>query len=45
MKKNIVRVKFSFENIKFLGKISNDWPNDLFETNVYRTLNCVDNYC
>ena len=24
--------------LKFLGKISNNWPNDLLETNVYNTL-------
>ena len=27
-----------FENIKFLGKISNNWPNALLETNVYKAL-------
>ena len=27
-----------FKNIKFLGQISNNWPNDLLETNVYKTL-------
>ena len=27
-----------FENIKFLGEISNNWPNDLLGTNVYKTL-------
>ena len=27
-----------FKNIKFLGKISNNWPNDLLGTNVYKTL-------
>ena len=28
-----------FKNIvKPLGKLSNNWPNDLLETNVYKTL-------
>ena len=27
-----------FKNINFLAKISNNWPNDLFGTNVYKTL-------
>ena len=27
-----------FKNIKFLGEVSNNWPNDLLETNVYKTL-------
>ena len=27
-----------FKNIKFLGQISNNWPNDLLETNVCKTL-------
>ena len=27
-----------FENINFLGEISNNWPNDLLGTNVYKTL-------
>ena len=27
-----------FENVKFLGKISNNWPNDLLGKNVYKTL-------
>ena len=27
-----------FKNIKFLDEISNNWPNDLLGTNVYRTL-------
>ena len=27
-----------FKNIKFLGKISNNWPNVLLGTNVYKTL-------
>ena len=27
-----------FENIKFSGEISNNWPNDLLETNVYKIL-------
>ena len=26
------------KNIKFLGEISNNWPNDLLEMNVYKTL-------
>ena len=26
-----------FKNIKFLGEILNNWPNDLLETNVYKT--------
>ena len=27
-----------FKNITFLGEISSNWPNDLLETNVYKTL-------
>ena len=27
-----------FKNIKFLGKISNNWPNDLLEKNAYKSL-------
>ena len=27
-----------FENIKFSGEISNDWPNDLLGKNVYKAL-------
>ena len=27
-----------FKNIKFLGRICNNWPNDLLGTNVYKTL-------
>ena len=27
-----------FENIEFLGEISSNWPNDLLETNEYKTL-------
>ena len=27
-----------FENIKCLGEISINWPNDLFGTNVYKNL-------
>ena len=27
-----------FKNINFLGEIFNNWPNDLFGTNVYKTL-------
>ena len=27
-----------FKNIKFWSEISNNWPNDLLETNVYETL-------
>ena len=34
----------TFQNIKLLGEISNNWPNDLLETNVYKTL-VVDNCC
>ena len=26
------------KNVKFLGEISSDWPNDLLGTNVYKTL-------
>ena len=33
-----------FKNIKFLGETSNNWPNDLLETNYTRLLNFVDNY-
>ena len=27
-----------FKNIKFFGEISDNWPNDLLGTNVYKTL-------
>ena len=27
-----------FKNVKVLGEISNNWPNHLLETNVYKTL-------
>ena len=27
-----------FKNIKSLGEISSNWPNDLLKTNVYKTL-------
>ena len=27
-----------FKNIRFSGEISNNWPNDLLGTNVYKTL-------
>ena len=27
-----------YKNIKFLGKIFNNWPNDLLGTNVYKNL-------
>ena len=27
-----------FKNIKFVGEVSNNWPNDLLGTNVYKTL-------
>ena len=27
-----------FKNIKFLGEISNNWPNDLLGPSVYKTL-------
>ena len=27
-----------FTNVKFFGEISNNWPNDLLGTNVYKTL-------
>ena len=27
-----------FKNIRFLGDMSNNWPNDLLGTNVYKTL-------
>ena len=26
-----------FKNINFLGEISNNWPNDLLGTNVFKT--------
>ena len=26
------------KNIKFVGEVSNNWPNDLLGTNVYKTL-------
>ena len=32
-----------FKNVNFLCEISNNWPNDLFGTNVYKTL--ADNRC
>ena len=28
------------KNIKYLGEISNNWPNDLLGTNVHSTLEC-----
>ena len=35
-----------FKNIKFLGEISNNWPNNLSGINVYiRPLNLVDSHC
>ena len=35
-----------FKNITFLGEISNNWPNDLLGTNVYKTLEFFfDNCC
>ena len=27
-----------FKNMEFLGEISNNWPNNLLGTNVYKTL-------
>ena len=27
-----------FKIIKYFGEISNNWPNDLLRTNVYKTL-------
>ena len=27
-----------FQNVKFLGEISNNWPNDLLEVNINKTL-------
>ena len=27
-----------FKNIKFSSEISNSWPNDLLQTNVYKTV-------
>ena len=30
------KLKF-FRNMKFFGKISNNWPNNLSGTNVYKT--------
>ena len=37
-----------FKNIRFLGKISSDWPNDLLGINVYKNeciqMDFVDNY-
>ena len=32
-----------FKNVNFLGEISNNWPNDLLGTNVYKTL--ADSCC
>ena len=34
-----------FENIKRLSKLSNKWGNDLLRTNVYKTLELLDNHC
>ena len=28
---------FVFNNVKFSGDISSNWPNNLLETNVYKT--------
>ena len=28
----------AFKNLKFLGEISNKWPNNLLGTNVYKTV-------
>ena len=37
-----------FKNIRFLGEISSDWPNDLLGINVYNNeciqMDFVDNY-
>ena len=27
-----------FKNVEVLGEISNNWPNDLLEINVYKTI-------
>ena len=27
-----------FKNLNFLGEISDNWPNDLLETNIYKTV-------
>ena len=27
-----------FKNVRFFGEISSNWPNDLLERNVYKTL-------
>ena len=34
-----------FKNMKFLGKISNNWPNDLSGINVYKILESSYNRC
>ena len=34
-----------FKNLKCLGEISNNWPNDLFATNYTGVLNRIDNHC
>ena len=34
-----------FKNTKFLGEISNNWPNDFLAANVARLLNLADNPC
>ena len=35
-----------FKNMKFLGEISRNWPNNLLGTNIYiRLLNIADNRC
>ena len=34
-----------FKNIKFIGEILYDWPNDLLGANLYKMLNLVDNHC
>ena len=34
-----------FENIKFSGETSNNWPNDLFGQMHTKLVNLADNHC
>ena len=34
-----------FKNVKFLGKVSSNWPNDLLGINVYKTLKSCYDHC
>ena len=33
-----------FKNIKLVGEISKNWPNNSFGTNLYKTLGSFDKY-